>query len=45
MNYQRRKLKGLDVLKDLGVIEIVFSGRNSLLRDSIDDIDEIPEFK
>lgn len=30
--------KGLDVLKELGVIEIVFSGGNPLLRDDIDEI-------
>jgi len=30
--------KGLDVLRDLGVIEIVLSGGNPLLRDDIDEI-------
>jgi len=30
--------KGLDILKELGVIEIVFSGGNPLLRDDIDEI-------
>lgn len=32
--------KGLDVLRDLGVIEIVLSGGNPLLRDDIDEIIE-----
>lgn len=30
--------KGLDILKELGVIDIVFSGGNPLLRDDIDEI-------
>jgi MoaA/NifB/PqqE/SkfB family radical SAM enzyme len=30
--------KGLDVLRDLGVMEIVLSGGNPLLRDDIDEI-------
>ena len=30
--------KGLDILRDLGVIEIVFSGGNPLLREDIDEI-------
>jgi MoaA/NifB/PqqE/SkfB family radical SAM enzyme len=32
--------KGMDVLKELGVIELVLSGGNSLLREDIDDIIE-----
>ncbi len=32
--------KGLDVLKELGVVEIVLSGGNPLLRDDIDEIIE-----
>lgn len=32
--------KGLDILQDLGVIEIVLSGGNPLLRDDIDEIIE-----
>lgn len=30
--------KGLDILRDLGVVEIVFSGGDPLLRDDIDEI-------
>ena len=31
-------IKGLDILRELGVIDIVFSGGNPLLRDDIDEI-------
>mgnify|MGYP002395794637 CR=1 FL=1 len=30
--------KGLDILKELGVVDVVFSGGNPLLRDDIEDI-------